>query len=51
MGLFNLTRRVGRDAAVAVTGGAAALGAAATGAAGPPRDTLRRGQGHLCSRP
>ncbi len=25
MGLFSLTRRVGRDAAVAVTGGAAAL--------------------------
>jgi len=32
MGLFSLTRRVGQDAAAAVTGGAAALSGAATGA-------------------
>ncbi len=32
MGLFSLTRRVGRDAVLAVTGGVAALSGAATGA-------------------
>jgi len=46
MGLFSLTRRVGRDAALAVTGGAAALSAAATGAAEGAVNGATQGAGH-----
>ncbi len=42
MGLFSLTRRVGRDAAVAVTGG----GAAATGAAEGAVNGATQGASH-----
>jgi len=46
MGLLSLTRRVGQDAAVAVTGGAAALSGAATGAAEGAVNGATQGASH-----
>ncbi len=46
MGLVSLTRRVGQDAAAALTGSAAALSGAATGAAAGAVNGATQGAGH-----